>query len=531
MVKSFRWKKVIAVMLMLTLFFGLTDGVKKTEAASKPTGFTVLPSAESGVWNYIPAQVKTSFTFDEPIFVYIGYIMDLSGTGNDYFNFDYTIYKVTQGTESLYKSGTDRLNGAPNSCGGSLNIFLGDTYKWNLITEPGTYRIVVSFKGLQEETTITIYEKGAEIPTTTGSTVTGMSMIGVDGYFMTGSLGRAVDRINEIRQEAYNEGLVKSYVPIRLSAQLEAIAQTRAAEAALVNTHRRPNGLDCFSLIQGGVDSDAECLAWNHSSTDGMLMAIDQWYGEKSDYVNKTGGVTGHYTSLIRPSNTFIGLGCFFTETDVKYPNSIAAEFSSDTRNTAITETANKSGRVIQKIEVPTKKVSVEPISTITTRPGDARMFGLPVKFDSSVDAAIYDIEWTSSNPAVASVTNGEFRCDSVGACELSTIYNDTPYSLKLMFENPLKVSGGGTLRTSSKKKMSFAIESIFSVSDAQGAVTYEKVSGISKITINRTTGRITVKKGLKKKKSYKVSVAVTASGNELYQSGTKTAEFSVKAV
>ena len=78
---------------------------------------------------------------------------------------------------------------------------------------------------------------------------------------------------------------------------------------------------------------------------------------------------------------------------------------------------------------------------------------------------------------------------------------------------------------------MSFAIESIFSVSDAQGAVTYEKVSGISKITINRTTGRITVKKGLKKKKSYKVSVAVTASGNELYQSGTKTAEFSVKAV
>ena len=33
-----------------------------------------------------------------------------------------------------------------------------------------------------------------------------------------------------------------------------------------------------------------------------MLTGINQFYEEKSDWINKTGGQTGHYTSLISPA-------------------------------------------------------------------------------------------------------------------------------------------------------------------------------------------------------------------------------------
>ena len=49
-------------------------------------------------------------------------------------------------------------------------------------------------------------------------------------------------RINEIRKEAYNEGLVSSYVPIKWSEELEYIAQIRAVEASVKEDHLRPKG-------------------------------------------------------------------------------------------------------------------------------------------------------------------------------------------------------------------------------------------------------------------------------------------------
>lgn len=60
-------------------------------------------------------------------------------------------------------------------------------------------------------------------------------------------------------------------------------------------------------------------------------MEIEQWYSEKSDWVNQVpGAVTGHYTSMIDPSNTYIGLGTFYSE-DMRYPNTTAGEFSYET--------------------------------------------------------------------------------------------------------------------------------------------------------------------------------------------------------
>ena len=59
-------------------------------------------------------------------------------------------------------------------------------------------------------------------------------------------------------------------------------------------------------------------------------------------------------------------------------------------------------------------------------------------------------------------------------------------------------------------------------VSKAQGTVTYKKISGNSKLTVNTKTGKITAKKGIKKG-TYAVKVKVKAAGNGNYKSLAKT--------
>ena len=54
-------------------------------------------------------------------------------------------------------------------------------------------------------------------------------------------------------------------------------------------------------------------------------------------------------------------------------------------------------------------------------------------------------------------------------------------------------------------------------INKGQGTITYAKSSGNKKITVNKKSGKITIKKGLKKG-TYKVKVKVQALGNNLYK-------------
>ncbi|MBQ9530617.1 MAG: hypothetical protein IJR70_00950 [Eubacterium sp.] len=77
------------------------------------------------------------------------------------------------------------------------------------------------------------------------------------------------------------------------------------------------------------------------------------------------------------------------------------------------------------------------------------------------------------------------------------------------------------------KKAQSITKAKAFSVTKAQGKVTFKKSSGNSKITVS-SAGKITVKKGLKKG-TYKVKVKVKAAGNTTYKSATKTVTVTIK--
>ena len=97
---------------------------------------------------------------------------------------------------------------------------------------------------------------------------------------------------------------------------------------------------------------------------------------------------------------------------------------------------------------------------------------------------------------------------------------------------NPLAVKGKtASVRFSRLKKrnQALAVSKVIKFTrKGQGKVTYAKSSGNKKITINKKTGKVTVKKGLKKG-TYKVKVKITAAGTSTYKKATKTTTFKIK--
>lgn len=165
----------------------------------------------------------------------------------------------------------------------------------------------------------------------------GCMMLGIRGTYERIAKKKILARINEIRYEACKKGYpnpvkykkkltLDDYVPIRWSSDLEWIAQIRAAESTVRNSHTRPNGRDSVSVTHNGIVAWGGCLAWNSS---GIMFGIEQWYAEKNDWVKQNqnkGKVVGHYTALISPHNTHVGISGFY-QSPGDY--GVAAEFTS----------------------------------------------------------------------------------------------------------------------------------------------------------------------------------------------------------
>ena len=118
-----------------------------------------------------------------------------------------------------------------------------------------------------------------------------------------------------------------------------------------------------------------------------------------------------------------------------------------------------------------------------------------------------------------------EFTCEECGEKETKTVSKCEKY------ENTLSVKAkkpSVKYASLKKKNQTIALKNWATVSKAQGKVTYKKSSGNSKISVNSKTGKITVKKGLKKG-SYKIKVKVKAAGNATYKAKTKTVTLTIK--
>jgi hypothetical protein len=101
--------------------------------------------------------------------------------------------------------------------------------------------------------------------------------------------------------------------------------------------------------------------------------------------------------------------------------------------------------------------------------------------------------------------------------------------------KNPIKVktvkrTKDVKVNQKGKTTTDYKVASPFTVSSAQGTVTYKKTDGSLKITVAKKTGKITLKKGIKPG-TYKVKVTVKAAGGKNYEAGTvkKTVKIKVK--
>ena len=93
--------------------------------------------------------------------------------------------------------------------------------------------------------------------------------------------------------------------------------------------------------------------------------------------------------------------------------------------------------------------------------------------------------------------------------------------------DNPITVTAK-SIKASAKKNTTFSKAKVFKIKKAKGSISFKRVSGNKKITISKS-GKITVKKGLKKGKTYSLKVKVTAKGNTNYKSGSKTVTLKIK--
>ena len=254
------------------------------------------------------------------------------------------------------------------------------------------------------------------LETDVASPSSGCTMLLVSGSYYS-QAQEALDRINEIRKEACEAGNVpdprnesrmlsaSDYVPIKWSRDLESIARIRAMESSMTMAHARLNGKRCFSVSYNKISSWGEVLAWNYNKT--MVSGINQWYGEKSDWVGKVSGkVTGHYTSMIDPSNTYIGLGDFYND-NAYYPNTVAGEFSG---GTGLDETMQEAySDVMQKVEVKESKITdyvLDGMDMIYTEQSERLTPKVEVTYGSHTYKLdiLEDVTYISSDPSVARV-------------------------------------------------------------------------------------------------------------------------------
>ena len=141
--------------------------------------------------------------------------------------------------------------------------------------------------------------------------------------------------------------------------------------------------------------------------------------------------------------------------------------------------------------------------------------------------------KYYSSNTKVATVNSfGKVIAKKAGSVIISAVNNGKTATVKITVikrNNPMTVKAK-SVTAKAKKKAVISKTKAFVIKNAKGKVSFKKVSGQKKITINKNTGAITVAKGLKKG-TYKLKVKVNASGNTAYKakSGTVTLKIVLK--
>ncbi len=273
------------------------------------------------------------------------------------------------------------------------------------------------------------------LPTNVTTAGEGNALVGVEGSYAT-DVKEAIKLVNKYRLEACEKGypdprdpdrkLTKSdYVPIKWSSDLEYIARIRAAEANIYEDHTRPNGKSCFSIMTpNGVGSYAEVLAWAGST---IVNSVNMWYCEKSDWVKQTkGAITGHYTSMINPRTTHMGMANMNGVGAGEFTN---AEWISNFQpeSVVLDETPLPAAKnVIQTVEVKRSDLSKKKVNIASKLTmGTTQNLRLTYTYQNS--KKVYDLgtySWSCNSDKVTLTSNGEITAKQIGKYKITFSYD-----------------------------------------------------------------------------------------------------------
>ena len=297
---------------------------------------------------------------------------------------------------------------------------------------------------------------GSDINPNSGPfTVDGLRVVGIKGTFATPDKQAIVDRVNAIRKEAYNEGLVDRYVPVKWSTSLEKASLRRAAEASLADIpHHRLTG----EQLYGGEYSDnfahlAGNLAWNRQ---GLMKAIEQFYDEKQD-LRKSGAVTGHYEHMIDPRWTTVAMSAFMrpkdSERHVQYYeiSQLFAENSGDSDSLV-----GEYGDTILYTEAnPSDIKGISLQNNLVLKPTTSTQINLigyfKIKFKSYEVIIPTNRDWSSSDTSVATIDrDGNITAHKSGTTTITVTSDSKTYS------TTVTVSDNASSNTSSAQDIKY---------------------------------------------------------------------------
>ena len=299
-------------------------------------------------------------------------------------------------------------------------------------------------------------------------------MVKIPGTFEKPDVKEVLNLINSYRKEACEKGYIKpgtdvrltmnDYKPIKWSTNLEWIAQTRAAEAAVCQSHERPNGESWFTVEHNSTSSCRETLAWNYS---GLIYGIKQWYGEKEDWVKQnTDAVTGHYESMIDPDVSSIGVGAFASKSDNW--TCVAGEYSYEDDEDS--SCYGVYGNEEQLMEVPASSLHLSVSGPSSLNVNETKNYhlnsyvSLKNTWGEFVDTPLVSngVKWESSNTSVADIDqNGKLIPHRKGTTIIKAYAYGGKYCSKKITVNAPRIGtlfaqGGVQYRITKNNEVSF---------------------------------------------------------------------------
>ena len=208
-------------------------------------------------------------------------------------------------------------------------------------------------------------------------------------------------------------------------------------------------------------------------------------------------------------------------------------DYSTLTKTTADDKDFAEQETIVKPTPTPAEKKSqtVKAAHTSYSKKYGDKAFSLGAKASTA-------LSYKTSNSKVATVDKyGKVTIKGVGTAKITVTAKETDTYKKAVKTITVKVAKGTptvtakvtskTLKYTSVKKSTQSF-SLGAAVNSKGTLSYKKTYGTSAITVNSKTGKIYVKKGLKKG-TYRVKIQIKAAARGYYNAGSKTVTVTVK--